>query len=125
MIEADEPAADPFVVLGIPSTPIQQQRCARRYCRDTFPGPTPLWTGERYAHDRIRIGYFSADFHNHATAHLIAELLERHDRARFEIIAFSYGPKRRDAWRRRIEKAVDRMVECASHDDKAIASLDP
>ncbi len=123
MIDADEAAADPFVVLGIPSTPAQQLRCARRYCRDKFPGATPLWTGERYAHDRIRIGYFSADFRNHAVAHLIAELLERHDRSRFEIIGFSYGPERRDALRRRLDSAVDRMVECASHDDRAIAGL--
>jgi predicted O-linked N-acetylglucosamine transferase (SPINDLY family) len=123
MIDADEPAADPFVVLGIPSTPAQQQRCARCYRRGRFPASKPWSEAERNAHDRIRIGYFSADFHNHAIAHLIAELLERHDRARFEIIGFSYGPERHDAWRRRIEKAVDRMVECASYADEEIAGL--
>ncbi len=122
MIDADEPASDPFVVLGIPSTPAQQQRCARRYSRGRFPTSKPMRSG-RDAHDRIRVGYFSADFHNHATAHLIAELLERHDRARFEIVAFSYGPERHDAWRRRIDKAVDRMVECASRADEEIAGL--
>jgi len=55
-------------------------------------------------------------------AHLIAELLERHDRARFEIIGFSYG-RQHDAWRRRIEEAVDRMVECASSADAEVAGL--
>jgi predicted O-linked N-acetylglucosamine transferase (SPINDLY family) len=122
MIDAGEPASDPFVVLGIPSTPAQQQRCARRYSGERIPTSKP-WRSGRYAHDRIRIGYFSADFHDHATAHLIAELLERHDRARFEIVAFSYGPERHDAWRRRIEKAVDRMVECASRADEEICGL--
>jgi predicted O-linked N-acetylglucosamine transferase (SPINDLY family) len=122
MIEADEPASDPFVVLGSPSTPAQQQRCARRYSRGRLPAPNRWATGRRNAHDRIRIGYFSADFHNHATAHLIAELLERHARAHFEIIGFSYG-RQHDAWHERIEKAVDRMVECASSADADIAGF--
>lgn len=123
IIGADGPASDPFVVLGIPSTPVEQQRCARRHSRDRFPGASLSWQGKQYLHDRLRIGYFSADYRNHAIAHLIAELLERHDRSRFEIIGFSYGPRREDAWRRRIENAVDRMVECASLGDKEIASL--
>ena len=123
-IEADRPAADPFVVLAMPATAAQQQRCARRHGRDRLPaGLTPFWQGERHARERLRIGYFSADFHNHATAHLIAELFERHDRARFEVIGFSYGPQRRDAWRRRIENGVDRLVECAPLSDREIAAL--
>jgi predicted O-linked N-acetylglucosamine transferase (SPINDLY family) len=123
MIDADEPASDPFVVLGIPATPTQQQRCARRYARERFPAPKPAAPERHSGHDRLCIGYFSADFHNHATAHLITELLERHDRAGFEIVAFSYGPERHDAWRRRIEDAVERMVECASRSDEDIAGL--
>ena len=45
---------------------------------------------------KIRIGYFSADFHNHPTMHLMAELFELHDRNNFEIFAFSFGPDRQD-----------------------------
>src|SRR5258705_12196090 len=41
---------------------------------------------------RIRLGYLSGDFHQHSTAHLMAELFERHDRDRFEVYAYSYGP---------------------------------
>jgi predicted O-linked N-acetylglucosamine transferase (SPINDLY family) len=48
---------------------------------------------EVYAGGRkLRIGYLSADFCRHATALLMAELLERHDKTRFEIIAYSHGP---------------------------------
>jgi predicted O-linked N-acetylglucosamine transferase (SPINDLY family) len=71
----------------------------------------------------IRLGYFSADFHNHATMHLIAELLERHDRARFEVFAFSFGAPSEDVWRRRAEAAVDRFIDVGGLDDDRIAAL--
>ena len=41
---------------------------------------------------QVRIAYLSADFHRHPTAYLMAELFERHDRSRFEIIGLSFGP---------------------------------
>jgi len=123
-IDRGERAADPFSILPIPSTPAQQQRCARTYFRGRFPVSTdPLWRGERYLHDRIRIGYFSADFHDHATAHLMAELFERHDRSRFEVIAFSFGPAATDAWRARLEKGFDRFLDVWQNSDCEIAAL--
>src|SRR5690606_38242425 len=41
--------------------------------------------------ERLRIGYFSADFHDHATLHLLSGVLREHDRSGFEIHAYSYG----------------------------------
>ena len=73
-------------------------------------------------HDRLRVGYFSADFHDHATAHLITEVLERHDRGRFEITAFSFGPDADDPWRRRVASAVDRFLDVRQAPDAAIAA---
>ena len=57
--------------------------------------------------ERLRIGYFSADFHTHATMHLMAGLLEAHDRGRFEIHAYSYGPDTEDEMSARAAAAVD------------------
>jgi len=39
--------------------------------------------------DRIRLGYFSADFHNHTTMHSMAPLFEIHNPDRFEVTAYS------------------------------------
>lgn len=61
--------------------------------------------------DKIRIGYFSADFHDHATAYLTAELFELHDKAKFEIIAFSMGPDSSSAMRDRLVAAFDDFVD--------------
>lgn len=62
---------------------------------------------------KLRVGYLSTDFHRHATAYLIAELFELHDRARVEVCAYSYGPDDGSAIRRRLVGACDRFVEIA------------
>ncbi len=63
------------------------------------------------ARRKLKIGYLSADFHRHATAHLMAELFERHDRTRFEIIAYSLGQDDRSEMRYRLGRAFDRFVD--------------
>jgi protein O-GlcNAc transferase len=95
----------------------------------TSQAPLPAATSatttapRRVGVNKIRLGYFSADFHNHATAHLIAGLIEAQDRARFETIAYSFGPIRHDEMHARLSKAFDRFVEVGSLTDAAIAAL--
>lgn len=72
---------------------------------------------------KIRVGYFSADFHDHATMVLMAELFERHDHARFEWTAFSYGPDRDDDMRRRAVAAFDAFVDVRDRSDDEVAQL--
>jgi predicted O-linked N-acetylglucosamine transferase (SPINDLY family) len=68
-------------------------------------------TQPRQSRSRITLGYLSADFHAHATAYLIAELFEKHDRERFAVVGYSYGPDDGSSTRRRLVKALDRFVE--------------
>jgi predicted O-linked N-acetylglucosamine transferase (SPINDLY family) len=72
---------------------------------------------------RIRIGYFAATLHEHATAYLMAQLFESHDRERFEIAAFSYGPRTGDAMRARVAAAFDRFEEVGARSDPEVAML--
>lgn len=98
-------------------------RSAQSLVRGQYPPPArPLWNGTRYRHDRPRIGYFSADFHNHATSFLMAELFERHDRQRFEVHAFSFGPNAADAMRTRLVAAFEHFHELSGATDEAIAA---
>lgn len=83
------------------------------------PPPPPPDIGKA----RLRIGYFSADFHDHATMYLMAKLFETHDRARFDIHAFSYGPDRQDMMRARLTRAVDAFHDVRAMTDPAIAAL--
>jgi predicted O-linked N-acetylglucosamine transferase (SPINDLY family) len=72
---------------------------------------------------RIKLGYFSADLHSHATALLMAGLFEAHDRSQFELVGFSFGPDADDALTRRIRSAFDRFIDVRAMSDRAIAAL--
>jgi predicted O-linked N-acetylglucosamine transferase (SPINDLY family) len=72
---------------------------------------------------KIRIGYFSADFHNHATMHLMAELFELHNKNLFEIYAFSFGPNKQDDSRRRARLAFNEFFDVELNTDYEIALL--
>ncbi len=75
----------------------------------------------RPAGGRLRIGYLSADFHDHATAHLAAGLFAAHDKSRFEVIGYSYGPFDDSEYRRRIAAGCDAFVDVAALSFRATA----
>jgi predicted O-linked N-acetylglucosamine transferase (SPINDLY family) len=114
----------PFVVMGYWDDNELQLRCSQNYVRQAGPGPWPrLWNGERYGHDRIRVAYLSADFHQHVTAALTAEMFECHDRAVFEITAVSFGPDDGSLMRQRLVKAFDRFHDARQQGDREVAGL--
>lgn len=121
-LRAGRPALPPFTGLAVLDDPADQTRCAEDWARRYFPSaPDPIARVARPTGARIRLGYLSADFHTHATAHLAVELFERHDRARFETIAFSYGPPVRGAMRARLEAAFDLFLDVSALGDREIA----
>lgn len=122
LVQAGARVSLPFTLLTLIDDPALQLRCAQIYAADKYPPQTPLWQGEKYTHDRIRIAYLSADFHDHATAYLMAELFELHDAKQFDVHVFSFGVDKRGAMRQRLAKA------CQFHDvvdanDAKIAAL--
>ncbi|MBI3902734.1 MAG: tetratricopeptide repeat protein [Nitrosomonadales bacterium] len=123
-IARGEKASTPFPVLALTDSPAVQGKAAAIYVQDKHPANQAL--PEILKHPRrekIRIGYFSADFHNHATAYLMAELLEMHDKTNFELIAFSYGPDKNDEMRSRIVAALDRFIDVQELSDLDAALL--
>jgi len=70
---------------------------------------------------RIRVGYVSSDFRNHATMHLMAGLLEAHDRGRFEVFAYDYSNQDVSEYRRRFLNAVEHHVPIHSLTDQQAA----
>jgi predicted O-linked N-acetylglucosamine transferase (SPINDLY family) len=123
-IARSERVALPFATLALTASPALQKRAAEIYVADKHPPrPDAAPILPYAAHSRIRIGYFSADFHNHATSYLMAELFERHDRTRFEILGFSFGPDTGDPVRRRVSAAMDRFLDVRSLTDHDVAQL--
>jgi protein O-GlcNAc transferase len=116
------PVAKPFVLLGSDASLSQQLENAKLYATSKFPAGRPVWRGDVYGHERIRIGYMSGEFGEYATSLLIAELLERHDREAFEIVIIAAGGDDGSARRRRIEAAADRFIEIGALTDAAAAA---
>jgi predicted O-linked N-acetylglucosamine transferase (SPINDLY family) len=121
-IEANAPVSAPMPILGLLSSLQLQRKAAEIWVREECAADDSL--GEiapRPPSDKIRIGYFSADFRNHPVSLLTAELFETHDRSRFEIIAFAFGPKVEDAVRARLERAFDRFIDVGEQSDLEVA----
>jgi len=75
------------------------------------------------AHEgRLRVGYLSADFHQHATSQLAVQMFEAHDRARFEVTLFSAGPDDGTPLRQRMRVASEHFVELHGQDTAAMAA---
>jgi predicted O-linked N-acetylglucosamine transferase (SPINDLY family) len=121
-IERDHPVSPPFVLIAMGRSAEAQLRCARAWIAAKFPKRSAsLRDGAVRVHDKIHIGYVSADFHGHATAYLLAEALELHDKSRFRVTAFSLGPDDRSDIRKRLVGAVDEFVECRDLSDLDVA----
>lgn len=114
----------PFTVLVLSDSGAEPLQSARIYATQKYPmAARPLWTGERYRHDRIRIAYLSADFYWHATALLMVELFERHDKERFEVSAWSFGPEVRDNMRERLQKSFEQFYDVRGMSDSEVAGM--
>ena len=82
-----------------------------------------LRTGGTWVNKPLRVAYLSADYHNHATAYLMAELIELHDRTRFETVAVSYGPDDGSDILKRLKAAFGRFLDVRARSDQDIAAM--
>ena len=116
--EQSHPQIPPFTLLAIPSSAAEQLVCARNHAASRFSSFAVLreqfgFNFVRTSKSKLRIGYLSADFCQHATAYLIAELFELHDQAGFEVFAYSYGPNDGSDMRQRLVRACNQFVDIA------------
>lgn len=113
---------NPFVFLTWSGEPEGQLRCAQRFIQSRIgSGLAQVRRDALPTGKRLRIAYLSADFHDHATANLMAGLFECHDRERFEVLAFSYGPDDRSAMRLRLQAAFDDFIDVRGMSDQQVA----
>lgn len=116
-----EAVSSPYSVLALIGSRQVQREASRLWLARKAPpqaAPPPLPAG-----GRITVGYFSGDFHDHATTRLMAEMFERHDRTHFRTLAFSFGPEREDAMRARLRGAFDEFLDVTTMTDRNVAEL--
>ena len=101
-------STEPFGLQGYCASPALLHRAAcdygARYFPDNSAGQAPAQLGQG---PKIRLGYVAGEFRNQATSVLLTEVLELHDRERFEVVAFDNGWGDDSSLRQRIEAAAD------------------
>jgi predicted O-linked N-acetylglucosamine transferase (SPINDLY family) len=123
-IDHAERVSDPFTVLVTTNSPELQRKSAEIYAfaRHPLSGALPQ-IAKRQRRNKIRIGYFSADFRNHPGSYSMVEMFERHDRSKFEIVGFSFSPESAYELKSRLEPAFDKFIDVNSYKDLDVTQL--
>src|SRR5262249_10728285 len=115
---------DPLTTLAFGLEPAVKLRAARNCIRVFAPvAATRFVHGKPRQADKLRVAYLSGDFRQHPVGTAVAELFERHDKARFEIIGVSHGANDGSPTRARIAKAFSEFHDVASATDRDVAGL--
>jgi protein O-GlcNAc transferase len=123
-VEQSQKVTTPFSMIPLTDSGALQRRASELWVEHNNPASQALPPQARWnRHDRIRVGYYSADYYMHATANLAAELFERHDRERFEIVGFDFGPHPRDAMTERLAAAFEQFIDVRAKSDLEVAQL--
>ncbi|HEY8353469.1 MAG TPA: tetratricopeptide repeat protein [Methylophilaceae bacterium] len=121
-----EAQISPFAFLSMPDTTAQEQkRCADNWVGNRLAGLFQSAGRNEFnadpKHEKLRIGYLSSDFRLHPLAFLVSELIECHDRERFEIHAYSNAVDDGTPERRRLEQAFDHFTDIRLMSDAQVA----
>ena len=115
---------EPFTLVAVSQDPGEQRLCAERFfedrVRDNLSQP---WKEGRRGHSRIRVAYLSGDFREHAVAYCIAEVVELHDRSKFEVIGASFGVDDGSEMRARLARGFDRFLDVRARGDSDAAKV--
>ncbi len=71
---------------------------------------------------KIKLGYFSPDFRDHAVLHLIMDVFKNHNKSKFEIYAFSFGPED-DEMTEEIKKYFTKFIDIRKKSDEEVLKL--
>lgn len=123
-IEHRRAVSNSFSALSFFDEPALHRIASEIWVRHKCPADASLGAiARRPRKKKIRVAYYSPDFRDHAVGHLAAGLYEHHDRSRFELIAFAFGPNNNDGMRQRIAASFEEFIDADALDDRSVARL--
>jgi predicted O-linked N-acetylglucosamine transferase (SPINDLY family) len=123
-VQSGRRSCKPLAFLAISDSPQEQLLCAKIFSEQAYPiSSEQFWSGERFSHPKLRIGYVSPDLREHPVGHLMAGVVEHHDKARFEVYSFSLGIDDNSSLRQRFVAASDRFFDVRGRTSREIAKL--
>jgi len=119
-IKKQKKTIHPFAHMSLMDDPEQQKSITELYLENNYL--TPSKKNMSFKNDKIIIGYFSAEFHNHPVMHLILDVFKNHNKSEFKIYGFSIGPTK-DEWSEKVKKYFDKFIDISDMSDSDIVSL--
>jgi len=119
-IKKQKKTIHPFAHMSLMDDPEQQKSITELYLDNNYLTPSKKNTS--FKNDKIIIGYFSAEFHNHPVMHLILDVFKNHNKSEFKIYGFSIGPTK-DEWSEKVKKYFDKFIDISDMSDSDIISL--
>ena len=116
----------PFISLILFDSPSLQKISAEIWAKEhALRTPQIESIPKKTKKKKIRIGYYSGDFNNHAVGHLISHMFELHDKSNFEIFGFYFGKKvsDKDVFHNRIVNSLDKYIDINLMSDLEITQL--
>ena len=113
-----------FPFLALTDSSSIQRKCSEIWVNDKHPFNSSLGPILKSRHrDKIKVGYYSPDFREHAITHLLAEFFELHDKNHFELFGFYFGPPDSSKMHKRVSSAFDQFIDVRLKSDKDITLM--
>ncbi|HEY3299159.1 MAG TPA: tetratricopeptide repeat protein [Methylophilaceae bacterium] len=122
-VAANKCAIKVFELRPISSSASLELKCAQLFASTLYPEKLVAFESkpDRALQKRLKIAYLSADFREHPVSQLLVEVLEKHDRTKFEVIGLSFGPEDQSALRSRVIEAFDTFIDVRDKSDEEVA----
>ena len=111
-----------FDILLITDSLEHQTKAIKQYSEDKFPSTADVIDLKQENNNKIKIGYYSSDFSNHAVGYSIVQLFEFHNKKKFEVYAFYFG-KKNDETTKKISKECKEFIDVSNISDFELINL--
>ena len=114
----------PFPFLSLIDNPEYHKTNAEIYSKEQFIGPKKEQLERKIIkNEKIKLGYFSPDFRDHPILHLTREIFQFHNKSKFEIYAFSFGPKEEYENLEEVKGFFTKFIDIRNMSDQEVANL--
>ena len=122
-IKKSNKTINPFPFLSLIDNPTYHKINAEIYVKDNFIDQKKKSKRQIIKSEKIKLGYFSPDFRNHPILHLTKEIFQFHNKSKFEIYAFSFGPKEEYENLEEVKGFFTKFIDIRSMSDQEVANL--
>ena len=122
-LEKHEKIIDPFSIISITEKVDHQKRASEIFSNYKFPKQLENKINSDKNNLKTRLGYFSPDFCDHPVLHLIFDVFKNHNKNKFEIFAFSFGPRKKDEMTEQVKKYFNEFIDINDKSDEEVSML--